>query len=149
MIEAPPVDTEAVRAATDEGDSPVLLGIPGPHGERFLPVLPILVFQQDRDGRSDGLAVAHAGDKMRGIALDLHSAAAAVALLPPPQFAIHRRRINRQACRHSRQDRDQRLAVGLSRCAVAEHVNDGLYLNRECRYDERALETATPARDVL
>ena len=55
----------------------------------FLPVLPVAVDDFNRDGRADGLAVAHAGEHMRLIGFDLHAAAAAVALLPAPQLAVH------------------------------------------------------------
>ena len=80
------------------------IGVPGPgprdrlllvlgaldvlHRQRFGPVLPILVFEQDRDRRADGLRMPHAADDVRAVGLDLHAAAAAEALLAPPQLAI-------------------------------------------------------------
>ena len=39
-------------------------------------------------GRPDGVGVAHAGDDLGAVGLDLHPAAASKALLPPPQFAV-------------------------------------------------------------
>src|SRR6266446_6636498 len=44
-------------------------------GQRFGPVLPILVLEQDGDGRADGARVPHAGDDLRAVGLDLHATA--------------------------------------------------------------------------
>ena len=56
--------------------------------QRFLPILPILVLQKNRNRRADSRAVAHARQDMNLVGLNFHAAAAAVALLPPPQVAI-------------------------------------------------------------
>ena len=52
--------------------------------QRLLPVLPIFVFEQHGDGRTDRFAMAHAGQNVSFVGLDLHSAAAAIALLTSP-----------------------------------------------------------------
>ena len=62
----------------------VFLGITRGHRQRLLPVLPVFVGQSERDGRADGLAVAHAGEDVGGIALNAHASAASIALLAAP-----------------------------------------------------------------
>src|SRR5262249_7408453 len=57
-------------------------------GEDSRPVLPFLVADDQSDGRADGLGVADSGHNFHGIGLDLHPAAAAIALLAPPKFVI-------------------------------------------------------------
>src|SRR5262245_13352955 len=54
----------------------------------LFPVLPVAVANQHRDGGTDGLAGAHAGEKLDGIALDLHASAASVSLLTTAQLFI-------------------------------------------------------------
>src|SRR5205814_441885 len=89
--------------------------------QRFLPVLPIFVFQQDSDGRADGLAMTHTGEEVRAVALDLHTAAAAVALLPPPQFTVHKRLIHGNAGGQAADGTDQRLAMRFSGSKKTQH----------------------------
>ena len=48
------------------------------------------------------------------VGLNLHAAAAAVALLAPPQLAVHEIQIDGHAGRQPGDQRDQRLAVGLA-----------------------------------
>src|SRR4029077_17537808 len=66
-------------------------------GERFLPVLPVTILELDRDRRADGDAVAHTREDMGGVGFDLHAAAASVALLAAPEFAIEERLIDLQS----------------------------------------------------
>ncbi len=99
---------------TRRGDTLVFGRITLLNGQGFGPVLPVVVGQQERDGRADGLAVTHAAENARGIALDAHAPAAAVALLPSPEFAIDERQIDGNAGRHARKQRDQRLSVRFS-----------------------------------
>src|SRR5207249_12281337 len=58
------------------------------NGQRFGPVLPVLVLEQDRDRRSDGVGVTDAGNDLGAVGLDFHAAAAAVSLLTPPELMI-------------------------------------------------------------
>ena len=51
------------------------------HRHDFLPVFPVLVVDQHADGTADGLAVADAGENLRGVFLDLLPATAPVPLL--------------------------------------------------------------------
>ena len=57
----------------------------------------------------------------RAVGLDLHAAAAAVALLAPPQFAIDGVERDRDAGGQSGQRGDQALAVRLSGCFETKH----------------------------
>ena len=91
------------------------------HRQRFGPVLPVVVGQQHGDGRADGFAVAHAAEDVGGVALDLHAAAAAIALLAAPEFAIDEGEIDRHPGRHARKQSHQSLAVGFAGCREAQH----------------------------
>src|SRR5580658_676692 len=71
--------------------------IAGLDGQFLFPVLPVAVHDLDGDGRADRFAVAHAGKNVRLVGLDLHSPAAAVALLPPPQLPVDEVEIDRHA----------------------------------------------------
>src|SRR5690348_7767142 len=53
-----------------------------------LPVLPVAVPHQHRDGRAQRLAGAHAGEPFDLVGLDLHAGAAAVAAHTPLQLDI-------------------------------------------------------------
>ena len=79
--------------------------------QRLGPVLPVLVGQQHGNRRADGLAVPHAAQDVRRVALDAHASAAAVALLAPPKLAIHEFEIDRETGGHARKQRHQRLSV--------------------------------------
>jgi hypothetical protein len=63
---------------------------------------------------------------MRGIALNLHPAASAVALLTTPEFMIQKSLIDVQSCRHPREESDQSFPMRLSRCEITKH-RSGLY----------------------
>ncbi len=99
----------------------VLRGIALSDRQGFLPVLPISIFKLDRDGRADGHPLTDAGKNVGGIALDLHAAAAAIALLATPEFTIEEGLVNFQSGGHAGKEGDQSFAVGLSRCEVAQH----------------------------
>ena len=79
----------------------------------FLPIFPVAVFQQHGDGRGDCLSMPHARKNSRGVALDLHSSAPAIALLATPKLPIYEFQVNTQAGRQSRKECDQRLPVRL------------------------------------
>jgi hypothetical protein len=78
-------------AGAGRRDALVFRGIAFADRQRFLPVFPVAVFELDGNGRSDGHAVAYAGKNVGGVALDLHAAAAAVALLATPEFPVEER----------------------------------------------------------
>ena len=54
-----------------------------------------------------------AGEKVGLIRFDLHSPAAPIALLTPPEFAIYKTLIDLQTCRHAGQESDQGFSVRL------------------------------------
>jgi len=56
------------------------------HRQRFSPVLPIFVANDDRDRRADGLRMPDARNNFDLIGFDLHPAAASIALLASPEF---------------------------------------------------------------
>ena len=63
-------------------------------GKRFLPVLPVSIFQLNGNRRANRLAVTNTGKNMSRIALDLHAPTAAVALLPAPKFPVEKSLVN-------------------------------------------------------
>src|SRR4029077_12763246 len=89
--------------------------------KRFLPVLPVFVFKQDGDRRTDGDAVVHAGKNMGSVRLNLHPPTTTVALLSPPQVAIDEFLVDFQAGWQTRQECDQSFAMGLAGGEVAQH----------------------------
>ena len=89
--------------------------------QRLSPVLPVVVGEQQRDRRTDGLTMTHAAENACRIALDAHASATAIALLPPPQFAIDEGEVHHDAGWHARKQRHQRLSVRLTRCRKAQH----------------------------
>jgi hypothetical protein len=54
----------------------------------------VLVPDHQGDGGAGGEAAAQPGDELGGVALDLHPAAAAVALLAAPQLGLHPREVD-------------------------------------------------------
>ncbi len=91
------------------------------HRQRFGPVLPIFVVDDDGDGRADGLRVADAGDNFDAVRFDLHAAAAAVALLAAPQFAIDGVERDGNTGGKSGQGGDQALSMRFTGCFEAKH----------------------------
>src|SRR5450432_2458424 len=65
--------------------------------------------------------MAHAGEDVGGVALDLHASAAAVALLAAPEFAVEEGLVDFQSGGHAGKEGDEGLAVGFSGCEVAQH----------------------------
>ena len=92
------------------------------HRKRFGPVFPIFVLDNDRDGRADGLRVADARNNFDLICFDLHAPAAAIALLPAPEFAIDGVERNGDPGGESGQGGDQALAMRFTGCFEAQHV---------------------------
>ena len=91
------------------------------HRKRFGPVFPIVIADDDGDGRADGLRVADAGDNFGAVGLDLHAPAAAVALLAAPEFAIDGVERDGNAGRKPGERGDQALAVRLPGCFETKH----------------------------
>ena len=90
-------------------------------GQRFGPVLPVLVLDQDGDGRTDGVRVSDAADDVGVIGLDFHAAAAAVALLAAPQFAVDGRHGDGDSSGQPSQSGDKALPVRFSCGFKAKH----------------------------
>src|SRR5262245_31237008 len=63
----------------------------------------------------------HAGDDLHAVRLNLHTAAASVALLPPPELAVDSVQIDRYARGESGQRRYQALAVRLTGGLKSKH----------------------------
>ncbi len=80
-------------------DGLVLGRVAGFDRELFFPVLPVAVDDLDGDGRADGLAVAHAAEHVGLVGFNLHAAAAAIALLAAPKFAVDEIQIDGHAGR--------------------------------------------------
>ena len=90
--------------------------IAGLDGQLIFPVLPVAVHDFDRNRRAYGLAVAHAGKHVCLVGFNLHAAAAAIALLPAPQFAVHEFQIDGHAGRQPGDKRDKCFSVRLAGC---------------------------------
>src|SRR5579871_3433875 len=88
------------------------------------PIFPVAVVEQNRDGRTNGSAMADAGENMGCIALDLHAAAAAKALLPPPKFVVHNLLIDLDTRRKAGQKRYKRFSVRFTGSKVTQHNRD-------------------------
>src|SRR5437879_9273005 len=65
-----------------------LRGDPGLRGHHVLPVLPVAVPHEHRDGGAERLARPHAGEPLDLLRLDLHARAPAVPAHPPLQLAV-------------------------------------------------------------
>ena len=108
-------------AGARRGDALVLGGIAFAYGQGFLPVFPVAIFELHGDGRADGHSLAHAGKNVGGVALDLHAAAAAVALLAAPEFAVEEGLIDFQSGGQAGKESDQGFAVRFSGSEIAQH----------------------------
>ena len=75
------------------------------------PMHEIAVFDHQGDRRAERAAVTHAREKLDPVGLDLHPAAAPVALLPAPEFVIDLLGVDLHAGRQAFDDRDECLAV--------------------------------------
>src|SRR5439155_11149965 len=74
-----------VRMAGTGRAYPLVLGrVALGHRQRLLPVIPVLIFQQDGNRRADGLTLPHTRKDVCGVTLDLHPPTAAVSLLSSP-----------------------------------------------------------------
>src|SRR4051812_31666712 len=109
----------------------------------LLPVFPVAVFEEHRDGRTDGFCVANAGEDSGRIALDFHPTAAAVTLLSAPQFVVYKVLRHFKSSGQAGDKCDQSLAVRLSGGEEFQHVL-GLY-----PMSNVAEDTGKPATPVL
>jgi hypothetical protein len=129
---------------------------------RLLPVLPVLVRDEERNRAAGRLAPAYARQHLRAIGLDRHAAPAAVAALPPAKRGGHRVEIDRQPGRHAVDDRHERLSVRLTSGEKSQHNRNILYelsatsgrsaapgcACRACARRSKVTEPARPARPI-
>src|SRR6476646_1427170 len=66
-----------------------------------LPVRPVAIADEHRDGTTERLAGAHTGEDLRRIALDLHAPPATITLLASRQVGVDVRREKRKASGHA------------------------------------------------
>ena len=92
------------------------------HRKRLGPVLPVPVANEDGDGRADGVRMAHAGDDLGAVGLDLHAPAAAVALLAAPELAVDGVEGHWYAGGESGQRGHKAFAVGLAGGFKSQHA---------------------------
>src|SRR6266542_5123153 len=85
-----------------------------------LPVLVVLVPDDDGDGRAERDAAAQAGEELRLVLLDLLPATAPVPLLAAQQVAVHLGEVDREPGGEPLRDRDEGGAVRLAGGEVAE-----------------------------
>src|SRR6202162_1428077 len=91
------------------------------NGQGFLPILPIFIFELHGNGGAYGHAVTDAGENVSGVLFDLHAAAAAIALLPAPEFAVEKGLVDSQSSGQAGKEAYQSFAVRFSGCEVAKH----------------------------
>ncbi len=108
-------------AGPGTGDRLVLAWVAGFDGEQLFPVLPVTVSQCHGDRRTDGVAVAHTGEHMRGVLLDAHATAAAVAPLPAPELMVQELAVKWNSRGQPADEGDERLAVALTGGRKPEH----------------------------
>jgi len=89
----------------------VLCRIAHSHGQNLGPIFPVSIFNLDGNRRTNGLAMAHAGEDVRPVLLNVHAAAAAETLLAPPQLPVDKFQIDVEARRQSGNEGDKALAV--------------------------------------
>src|SRR5205807_8596475 len=77
----------------------------------FVPVGPIFVFNHQSQRRAECQTVANTTENLDMIRLDLHSPAAAIALLPSPQFVVDLIDIYGQTSGQTFDYRDQRATM--------------------------------------
>ena len=94
--------------------------------QNLLPILPVTVFNTQRDRRADGLSVANACEDFGAVFLYLLPPAPAIAQLTAMQIAVDEFDIDWQSCRQARQERQQRLSVRFSRGVEMKHLGSVL-----------------------
>jgi hypothetical protein len=71
------------------------------YGQSFPPIFPVFVLKKDRYRGSDGYAVMDTRENVNFVGFNLHPPAAAVPLLPTPEFAINELLLDMQSSRHT------------------------------------------------
>ncbi len=94
---------------------------------RLLPVFPILVANEQRDGRAKRFAGAHTGENLGLVGFDRHAAAAAVPTLTPLELFGDGLEIDMQSGRHAFENDDESLAVRLAGGEKTQHCLAILY----------------------
>ena len=94
---------------------------------RLLPVFPILVANEQRDGRAERFAGAHARENLGLVGFDRHAAAAAVSTLTPLELFGDGVEIDMQSGRHALENDDEPLAVRLAGGEKTQHCLAILY----------------------
>src|SRR4029077_10158108 len=87
----------------------------------LLPVLPVLVRDQQADGTTHRDAATDTGENLRAVGLDRHTPATAVAALTAPHLRGDSVEIDGEAGGHAVQHRHERLAVRLASGEKSEH----------------------------
>ena len=93
------------------------------HGHDFFPIGPVPILDHHGDGTTEGLPLTYTGEESNLVALDLHPAAAAVALLPASQFVVDEFEIDSQVGRNALHQCYQGLPVRLSGRVKAQHAS--------------------------
>ena len=94
---------------------------------RALPVLPVLVRDEQGDGAARRATAADARQDFGSIRLDRHPPAPAVAALAAPQLAGDGLRIDRHACRHPFENCHERLPMRFASGEKSQHPAAILY----------------------
>src|SRR5438270_5674696 len=102
-------------AGAGRGDALVLFRVSCFDGKCVFPVFPIVVGDQQRDGGTDCLTMAHAGEETSRIFLYAHAATASIPLLPAPEFPLDEGEVDRKSGRYPGEDGDQGFSVTLAR----------------------------------
>src|SRR5881398_2713004 len=89
-------------------------------GHHVLPVLPIAIPHEHRDGGAEGLAGPHAREPLDLVGFDLHAGAAAVAAHPPLELDVDALGGQGQPGGDPLEDRHQAASVRLARRREAE-----------------------------
>src|SRR5205823_6988794 len=119
------------------------IGVPGPRAgdlapplgaagvrlgrHHVLPVLPIAIPYEHRDGGAEGLSGAHSREPLDLVRFDFHAGAAAVTAHAPLQLGVDALRRQGQPGGHPLEDRHQAASVRLARRREAErHATSAL-----------------------
>jgi hypothetical protein len=86
-------------------------GVSFAYRQRFLPIFPISIVELNGNGRTDGLALANAGENVTSVALNLHASAAAITLLAAPKFTLQKALIHFEASGHARKESDKSFSM--------------------------------------
>src|SRR6266446_1312591 len=91
------------------------------HGQRFLPIGPVAIFDAQRHGSADGLAVAYAGEDVGAVFFDFLATAAAVAELAAMEFVVDEVQVDGKRRGQARDKGQQRLSVRFTGSVEAQH----------------------------